>query len=75
VLTEAAVSGRIDVLSGLKENVIVGRLIPAGTGSVMARWCQLAAERDRVLADQDAEKAAKAVPALEAGRVAKVVEI
>jgi DNA-directed RNA polymerase subunit beta' len=66
VLTEAAVSGRIDVLSGLKENVIVGRLIPAGTGSVMARWRQLAAERDRVLADQDAEKAAKAVPALEA---------
>ena len=32
VLTEAAVSGRIDELIGLKENVIVGRLIPAGTG-------------------------------------------
>jgi DNA-directed RNA polymerase subunit beta' len=32
VLTEAAVSGKIDVLSGLKENVIVGKLIPAGTG-------------------------------------------
>ena len=47
VLTEAAVSGRIDVLSGLKENVIVGRLIPAGTGSVMARWRQIAAERDK----------------------------
>ncbi len=50
VLTEAAVSGRIDVLSGLKENVIVGRLIPAGTGSVMARWRQLAAARDKELA-------------------------
>jgi DNA-directed RNA polymerase subunit beta' len=50
VLTEASVSGRVDVLSGLKENVIVGRLIPAGTGSVMARWRQLAAERDRQLA-------------------------
>jgi DNA-directed RNA polymerase subunit beta' len=62
VLTEAAVSGRIDTLSGLKENVIVGRLIPAGTGSVMARWRQLAAERDRVLAAQEAEK----VPAIEA---------
>ena len=37
VLTEAAVSGRIDQLQGLKENVIVGRLIPAGTGSVIAR--------------------------------------
>ncbi len=33
VLTEAAVSGKVDNLHGLKENVIVGRLIPAGTGS------------------------------------------
>jgi DNA-directed RNA polymerase subunit beta' len=49
VLTEAAVSGRVDGLVGLKENVIVGRLIPAGTGSVMARWREIAAERDRVL--------------------------
>jgi DNA-directed RNA polymerase subunit beta' len=32
VLTEAAITGRLDTLSGLKENVIVGRLIPAGTG-------------------------------------------
>jgi DNA-directed RNA polymerase subunit beta' len=62
VLTEAAVSGRIDVLSGLKENVIVGRLIPAGTGSVMARWRQLAAERDKELAAEHAES----VPAIEA---------
>jgi DNA-directed RNA polymerase subunit beta' len=55
VLTEAAVSGRIDVLSGLKENVIVGRLIPAGTGSVMARWRQLAAARDKELAANQAQ--------------------
>ena len=32
VLNEAAISGKIDDLSGLKENVIVGHLIPAGTG-------------------------------------------
>ncbi len=32
MLTEAAISGRVDYLRGLKENVIVGRLIPAGTG-------------------------------------------
>jgi DNA-directed RNA polymerase subunit beta' len=50
VLTEAAVSGRIDTLTGLKENVIVGRLIPAGTGSVVARLREIAAERDRELA-------------------------
>src|SRR5262249_56486904 len=35
VLTEAAVNGKADTLDGLKENVIVGRLIPAGTGAVM----------------------------------------
>jgi len=49
VLTEAAVSGRVDNLIGLKENVIVGRLIPAGTGSVMARLKQVAASRDKEL--------------------------
>ena len=50
VLTEAAVSGKQDGLEGLKENVIVGRLIPAGTGSVMNRMRRLAADRDRELA-------------------------
>ncbi len=58
VLTEAAVSGRVDGLVGLKENVIVGRLIPAGTGSVMARWRELAAERDRELSDQNEDNVA-----------------
>ncbi len=37
VLTEAAVSGKIDRLNGLKENVIIGHLIPAGTGSLHYR--------------------------------------
>ena len=60
VLTEAAVSGRIDTLKGLKENVIVGRLIPAGTGSVIARLREVAAERDRELAAIAAE--AEAAP-------------
>ena len=47
VLTEAAVSGKVDSLMGLKENVIVGRLIPAGTGAVMNRLREVAAQRDR----------------------------
>jgi DNA-directed RNA polymerase subunit beta' len=47
VLTEAAVSGKRDFLQGLKENVIVGHLIPAGTGAVMNRVRQIAADRDR----------------------------
>jgi len=50
VLTEAAVSGKRDNLVGLKENVIVGRLIPAGTGSVMNNFRQVAADRDEELA-------------------------
>ncbi|MBC7953196.1 MAG: DNA-directed RNA polymerase subunit beta', partial [Rhodospirillaceae bacterium] len=47
VLTEAAVSGKVDTLNGLKENVIVGRLIPAGTGAMMNRLRELAAKRDK----------------------------
>jgi DNA-directed RNA polymerase subunit beta' len=71
VLTEAAVSGRIDTLTGLKENVIVGRLIPAGTGSVIARLREIAAERDRVLAAIAAEaEQAEETPQLEEQRTA-----
>ena len=51
VLTEASISGRVDQLSGLKENVIVGRLIPAGTGAFMNRMRELAAVKDRDMAE------------------------
>ena len=47
VLTEAAVAGKMDPLHGLKENVIVGRLIPAGTGAEVRRLRQIAVERDK----------------------------
>ena len=53
VLTEAATAGKVDTLNGLKENVIVGRLIPAGTGSVMNKLRQVAAGRDRQQVRQD----------------------
>ena len=46
VLTEAAIKGKIDVLHGLKENVIVGRLIPAGTGDSTFKYSKIARERD-----------------------------
>jgi len=49
VLTEAAVAGKRDDLTGLKENVIVGRLIPAGTGAVMNRLRSIASGRDQRL--------------------------
>ena len=61
VLTEAAVSGKEDTLDGLKENVIVGRLIPAGTGSVMNRLRRIAADRDKAIIAQRESEA----PALE----------
>ncbi|MDX2028273.1 MAG: DNA-directed RNA polymerase subunit beta' [Alphaproteobacteria bacterium] len=59
VLTEAAVSGKVDTLEGLKENVIVGRLIPAGTGSVVNRLRRIAAARDTEADKLDAQKAAQ----------------
>jgi DNA-directed RNA polymerase subunit beta' len=68
VLTEAAVQGKIDHLRGLKENVIIGRLIPAGTGSTPYRsitYTDLQPEADNVAGNGDSlpefEGAAEAV--------------
>ena len=55
VLTEAAVNGKIDTLEGLKENVIVGRLIPAGTGAAMAKLRRVAVMRDEMILAQKAQ--------------------
>ncbi|WP_257543923.1 DNA-directed RNA polymerase subunit beta' [Sphingopyxis sp. DBS4] len=49
VLTEASVQGKVDSLQGLKENVIVGRLIPAGTGAAMNRVRVTASSKDAAL--------------------------
>ena len=73
VLTEAAVSGKKDYLNGLKENVIVGRLIPAGTGAVMSRLKKIAADRDRTLAD-DKRAALEASKAAEESLAAAAAE-
>ncbi|NCO22599.1 MAG: DNA-directed RNA polymerase subunit beta', partial [Rhodobacterales bacterium] len=62
VLTEASVQGKRDKLVGLKENVIVGRLIPAGTGGATMKVRKLAADRDlKVIkaAQAEAEAAAR----------------
>ena len=58
VLTEAATQGKVDRLNGLKENVIVGRLIPAGTGAYVGGVKRVAAERDQVIIDAQAEEQA-----------------
>ena len=47
VLTDAAIRGKTDKLKGLKENVIVGRLVPAGTGSVKVAWNAKASDDDK----------------------------
>ncbi|KQX42549.1 DNA-directed RNA polymerase subunit beta' [Devosia sp. Root436] len=52
VLTEAAVSGKADLLEGLKENVIVGRLIPAGTGAGISSAKLIASKRDDLILDE-----------------------
>ena len=51
VLTDAAIKGKIDKLKGLKENVIVGRLIPAGTGHTKIKWQKIAEEKDELLSE------------------------
>ncbi|RIJ64480.1 DNA-directed RNA polymerase subunit beta' [Brevundimonas sp. LPMIX5] len=62
VLTEASVHGKKDTLEGLKENVIVGRLIPAGTGAYLRSLQKIANERDAVLT-QAREEAVEPLPA------------
>jgi DNA-directed RNA polymerase subunit beta' len=64
VLTEAAVNGKVDTLEGLKENVIVGRLIPAGTGAMMNGLREVAGKRDAlILEEREREAAAKVAAA------------
>ena len=53
VLTEAAINGRVDPLIGLKENVIIGKLIPAGTG--MKRYRSIRLDTDNTVIEQDEE--------------------
>jgi DNA-directed RNA polymerase subunit beta' len=52
VLTEAAIAGKTDGLQGLKENVIVGRLIPAGTGGTMTQIRRIATARDEMILEE-----------------------
>ncbi len=59
VLTEAAVNGKVDTLDGLKENVIVGRLIPAGTGATMTGLREVATKRDALILEEREKDAAK----------------
>lgn len=57
VLTQAAIEGKVDNLRGLKENVIMGRLIPAGTGLARYRNLKLVVETEREVETDDQEEA------------------
>ena len=61
VLTEASVQGKKDKLVGLKENVIVGRLIPAGTGGATQKIRRIASDRDNIVIEAREEAAQEAV--------------
>ena len=71
VLTDAAVNGKVDTLEGLKENVIVGRLIPAGTGGMLRRVRKIATKRDELIAREQAKEAEQALAAPEGDTVAR----
>ena len=74
VLTEASLQGKVDTLEGLKENVIVGRLIPAGTGGSMRRYRKIASDRDTRLRNARAKAAAAAEAAATAALPAPAPE-
>ncbi|MEN6602531.1 MAG: DNA-directed RNA polymerase subunit beta', partial [Bryobacteraceae bacterium] len=63
VLTEAAINGKVDYLRGLKENVIMGRLVPAGTGLAYYRRVKIAGED--VVEEPVVEPALEAIPGYE----------
>ncbi|MGD9868362.1 MAG: DNA-directed RNA polymerase subunit beta', partial [Hyphomicrobiales bacterium] len=71
VLTEASVNGKVDTLEGLKENVIVGRLIPAGTGGMLNRLRSVASRRDEMILEERSKSAPEAIAAGEGEEAAK----
>lgn len=75
VLTEAACQGKSDILKGLKENVIVGRLIPAGTGAYVNQLKKMASSRDKLAVAAQQQSAAEST-AIEADHdVIEVLEL
>tara|TARA_B100001996_G_scaffold295680_1_gene235967 strand:- start:6087 stop:10016 length:3930 start_codon:yes stop_codon:yes gene_type:complete len=65
VLTDASIKGKIDHLQGLKENVIVGRLVPAGTGLTKMGWDSEARKQDKVRLEEIKKQQLENQPASE----------
>ena len=74
VLTDAAVNGKVDRLYGLKENVIVGRLIPAGTGAYVSKVRKVAADRDQITLAAQQEAAALAEAEMQTFEAPEAIE-
>ena len=62
VLTDASIKGRTDSLEGLKENVIVGRLVPAGTGLTKIEWDKQAKEQDKARLEEIKKQELESAP-------------
>jgi DNA-directed RNA polymerase subunit beta' len=69
VLTEAAISGKVDCLLGLKENVIIGHLIPAGTGIEQYSDIQVVAPEE-----EETEDEGVAVADADSGAVVEIID-
>ena len=65
VLTDASIKGKIDNLEGLKENVIVGRLVPAGTGLTKMGWDKEAQKEDKLRLEELKKEEQESAPAAE----------
>jgi DNA-directed RNA polymerase subunit beta' len=74
VLTEAALNGKIDTLDGLKENVIVGRLIPAGTGGMISQLRRVASHRDNLILAERSKAQAPLPGPLDGQRLSQELE-
>ena len=65
VLTDASIKGKVDNLEGLKENVIVGRLVPAGTGLTKMGWDKEAQKEDKLRIEELKKQQEENAPATE----------
>ncbi len=65
VLTDASIKGKVDNLDGLKENVIVGRLVPAGTGLTKMGWDKEAQKEDKLRLEELKKEEQESAPAAE----------
>ena len=75
VLTEAAINGKVDNLIGLKENVLIGKLIPAGTGMKRYRSIKLSTDGEELEASMGSEEAVLSQEYPESGELDEAEQI